>query len=106
MGLLLKAKCHKCDFQKSFNFGAGKMNYKKISNVPAINIKTGDFVLVNYLDKNIKSDFNFYNQVDMFKAVSESKHFSWQEFKIQRSNNLCPKCKKFEMEFILEGYFD
>jgi len=60
MESIVNANCTHCGFEKEFYFGAGMMNFETTCNVPAIDKKTGEFVIKNILEREKQqADFLF-----------------------------------------------
>jgi hypothetical protein len=107
MGIILSAFCEKCGFEKEVWFGAGMDNFMTVCNVPALNKKSGRFVIKNILKKgNSSRDFNFYNESGMFQGTIENDDLQWDDVILKESGNLCPNCKLFSMKFFQNGCFD
>jgi hypothetical protein len=105
MGHILKAKCTNCDFEQKVYFGASRANFRTHSNVPAIKISTGEFVMENYLTEKDNADLIFYNSEEL-NSLREGKTYSWNDIRLYEKGNKCPKCQKYTLEFIRIGLFD
>jgi hypothetical protein len=107
MGYGLKAICQECGFEKKVSFGGGMSNHTTVCIVPAINKTTGELEGENILDANIdKENFDFYIDSKMYDGKVMDWDFEWGDLFLKRDKNLCPKCKKFSLDFILNSLFD
>lgn len=108
MGTVINAHCSKCSFEKKFSFGAGMRDYTTRSYVPAIDQVTGEFVVLNYFEKDSYNDrFVFYNDPKMFTPDEfNTEILTWGDVFLSSTHNYCPKCHQYDMDFIDYGYFD
>ncbi len=107
MGTMIQAKCEKCGFQKEFLFGAGMNDFMSKCDVPAINTKTGKFVVKNIFDTDsTKVLFRFYNDPKMNLNTVGNDDIQWGEIFIGRTENFCPSYKSFSLNFEEVGFFD
>lgn len=108
MGYLLHAIC-KCGFEKQFDFGGFRANFDTVSMVPAIEKLTNTFVNINFLEEKDTKKFNFYT-VQTHKGYELSsgnkKSFKWNDLELNATNNYCPKCKNYSLDFNLEMLID
>ena len=65
MGNIISAKCKICDFKKTFNYGGNKLNFQVNCPVPAINIKTGQFENINYINEKNNFTYKFYSNKEL-----------------------------------------
>lgn len=108
---MLKAKCNKCGFEKEFYYGGGMRDFMTVCNVPAIDNKTGKFVIKNFFKKDKLKDIVFYNEHTMYhgrinKNNNINNSHEWGEILLKKSNNLCPTCRLYSMDFEFCGCFD
>jgi len=107
MGTILNAYCEECGFENEVWYGAGMADYGTVCNVPAIDNKSGKFVIRNILaEDKLKDDLSFYNDPVMFNGKIKNEELQWGEIYLKADKNLCPKCKSFTMQFIQTGNFD
>ena len=100
MGQVIKARCGLCQFETSFFYGAGKMNHGTTCNVPAINLATRQFEQVNFIDPNLDRDLYFFYHDPILKGNNlDYNTFDWRNMKLNRVNNFCPNCHKFNFDF-------
>lgn len=104
--MLLKAKCELCGFCATANFGGGMIDFMKVCHVPAIDKRTGSFVVKNLFDKKNSKHHSFYNEAPMNSGILKSSKLQWMHVQLKATNNYCPECKAFAMSFIQAGYFD
>lgn len=103
---LLTAYCKNCHFKKlELRFGDTYVN-KEVDNyfsMPALNTKTNTINSLNRYDaKNliINSPIKFYDEKDMYKGdISTSELYESHNFKLKKTENYCPNCKQFTLEF-------
>ena len=106
MGALLTAKCELCGFSANAVLGGGMMNFTKVCHVPAIDKRTGSFVIKNLFDKKNNKHYTFYNEAAMYSGIIDSTDLRWLDVQLKSTNNYCPQCKAFSMRFIRVGCFD
>jgi hypothetical protein len=107
MGYTIEAICESCNFTASVIFGGGMKNHLTHCYVPAIDKETGQLVSEDYFEKDtFNGRFIFYNEPEMYQSRLGQKHFGWKDIKIMRTNNLCPNCKQFTMNFGYGILFD
>lgn len=107
MGILLNANCRKCGFQQPVPLGAGRLTYETECAFPALNKETGELISVNYLQKDLlPAHIHLYDQEDMHDGVTNRKTHNWQKASLNETNNLCPQCGAFQMDFFMELLFD
>lgn len=100
MGLIITAVCTACQHEERFFFGAGKMNHNTTCNVPAMNLTTRQFEVVNFIDPNLDRDlYAFYHDSILKSTSSNDTTFNWRNLKLNRVNNFCPNCHKFNFDF-------
>lgn len=105
MGTLLKAKCG-CGFKNErIYFGAG-MEDEGICNVPALRNGSSTIEMKNIRKKEGYLDYIFYTEKICIESDGIDKFYNAWEFKLRKRNNLCPKCKNYEMDFIYIGEYD
>ena len=107
MGSILVAVCKKCGFEKEIFFGGGMLDFDNVCIIPAVNKKTGKFIIKNYLNKSTYSDnIIFYNQPEMYSGVIDEGAHQWCDVYLKRKDNYCPECKGFTLDFEFAGCFD
>lgn len=107
MGVFIKAKCQDCNWEREFLFGAGMNDFMHSCDVPAINKKTGKFVVKDILDGSVDSNkYVFYNDPKMNVNPIGKDFIQWGEVFLQRTENYCPSCKSFGLSFEDFGSFD
>jgi hypothetical protein len=75
--------------------------------VPALNKKAGRLIVKNYYEIDKQSiDINFYCEPEMYEGDLGDDSHQWNDIHLSPSNNLCPKCKLFSMDFESMGQFD
>jgi hypothetical protein len=115
MGYMLIASCKKCGFEEKCALGSGPSNYKTYCAAPAIDILTGKFVVENCKNKEqLKEKVIFYSEQELFKGkmVTDPNEPDWMNdtFEsgsavVKKTENKCPKCNNFTMEFEGGGIF-
>lgn len=107
MGQILNAKCNKCGYHKEIFFGAGMMDFQTVCKVPALNTKTGRLVVKNFYKIDKQSiDITFYCEPEMYQGELGDEGHEWGDIFLSSTNNLCPKCNAFTMDFEDYGHFD
>lgn len=107
MGTILNAICLNCNFQTVFHYGSGMLAFEKECNVPALNLKTGKFVIENYFNKTaLKHKVIFYTEREMYQGKKEKSGHQWGNVMINEHKNKCPLCKQFTLDFEFRGLFD
>jgi hypothetical protein len=100
MGVTLIATCDQCGFMKAILFGCGMDDGDSVCRVPAINIKTGKFIVKNIRDpKVLKLPYRFYNDKRMFQGEITDDDFESNGITLKYYENLCPNCKTFTLNF-------
>lgn len=117
MGTLLRAICNKCGFERErIFFGGTRNNFTTVCAVPAIDLNTNKFVVENYKNKEqLKGSILFYTEHELYKGeiVTDPDSPDWindtVEFGsavLKTTENKCPECNNFSMEFEQNGKFD
>ncbi len=110
MGKIITAICKaSCGFKKeNIYYGAGMLTFQTECNVPAMNMKTGDFLEENYFDKdNLPEHIVFYDSPEMYKGdLDRYRNIQWCDVYLKPEQNLCPNCRKFSLLFWITGFFD
>lgn len=107
MGTIVRASCCKCGFEKEVFFGGGMSDFTTKCRVPAIETKTGKFVVKNYFKKvQLEGDFVFYDEPRMYEGNIEDGAEKWGEVSLKFKNNLCPYCRTFTLNFESIGLYD
>jgi hypothetical protein len=106
MGNVIKAKCTTCDFEKKFSFGGNMIDFKTNNPVPALHKESGKFKNVNYFKTKEQENYLYYFE-DVLKGENKGGYtFQNYDFLINENDNYCPKCKKFNLDFILVAFTD
>jgi len=107
MGTMLNASCKECGYEKEFNYGGGMMDFMEVCTVPAMDINTNELIEINILDNN---SFNQtivpYINSGMYKGSIKKDFYEWGEIRLKKCNNLCPKCKKYSLDFNFLACYD
>ncbi len=106
MGTLLKAVCSNCDFSEEFLFGGGMQDFDRVCNLPAIEKRTGKFVVENYFRNKTNADLKFYNQSGMYAGEPGADYHQWMDVYLKSDHNICPLCNEFAMRFEMIGFYD
>ena len=107
MGTLLKTHCNFCNYENNrINFGAS-MEEAEAGEcyVPALKNNSSTIEKINIRNKNNHNNYTFYTDPLFYLNNSEGVYNAWV-FKLMKKYNLCPVCKKYEMEFIYHGEYD
>lgn len=116
MGYMLIASC-KCGFEGEFCFGAGRSNFETYCSVPGIDLNTNKFITDNWKNKDqLKGKILFYTEPELYNGEivtdqgsplwgsdSIETHFGKVVLKI--SENKCPECNNYTMDFEHNGRF-
>lgn len=105
MGNTILAKCRICDFEKKFNYGGSRSNYKTSCPVPAINTQTGHFENVNYISEKNNSIYKFYSDKELKGDNGDNYTLNNFDLKLNEINNYCPKCKSNSLDFRITHFF-
>ena len=107
MGTILNAYCENCGFEEKVWFGAGMLTHKTECNVPAIDNENGELVQKNIFERDkLKNNFTFYNEEKMFNGVIQNNNIHWGDIFLKETENICPRCTLFSMNFVKIGFFD
>ena len=121
MGHTAKPICHNCGYTTDdVGFGAGRANHLKLCAMPAVNFDTNEIVTLDYFEKiktvryllffkktvREKGNYVFYCESGMSVRNKDTRNHNWKDLEIPQTGNFCPKCKKYELEFILQNLFD
>jgi len=107
MGEILRATCRACGFTEEVIFGSGMSDHLAHCSVPAIDRLTGQLCSENYYKKELfDGQYLFYNELEMFRRREKGREIQWRDIKLSRTDNLCPRCKQFTMDFKPVIYFD
>jgi hypothetical protein len=105
MGQIIKATCSICKYKNQFSFGGGRFGHGA-NLLPALNLKTGQFEHINYVTHKHDANYVFYSDSLLKCFTQEQTTLQSHNFKINRSNNYCPSCKDFTLDFTRVGFFD
>jgi len=106
MGSILKANCQNCYFSSTFLYGSGVQDFNTNCQVPAINRETGTFEVINTVGYYNTGKYTFYTDPILHKDNGDQPDLQWKEHELWQSNNYCPQCHKFTLEFITTGFLD
>lgn len=105
MGTILKAEC-KCGFARDkIHFGAGMEDFGQCY-VPALKNGSSTIEMKNIRNKKNLLDYVFYTENTLHEATANCKSYQAWEFFLNMENNLCPKCKTYNMRFLHLGIYD
>lgn len=105
MGTILKVNCN-CGYKnEKIYFGAG-MEDEGICNVPALENGSSKIEMKNIRKKERFPNYIFYTENILNESDGKDDYYNAWEFKLKKKNNLCPRCKNYEMEFIYVGEYD
>lgn len=106
MGTIIKAVCS-CGYKtKALFYGAGMMDFQKVSSVPALKNGSSEIEMINHKRKENFLEYSFYTD-DFLSGKPNSSHtIDHFDLKLHADNNLCPKCKNYSLKFISCGCFD
>lgn len=105
MGTILKAECP-CGFtDEKIYFGAGMEDIGHCY-VPALKNGSSIIEMKNIRKKTNLLDYVFYTENTLHEATANCKSYQAWEFFLNMENNLCPKCKTFNMRFLHLGIYD
>lgn len=99
MGMIYTAKCNHCDFKKEFLLGSLMLMHFENDGYecdPALDLRTNEFVSINYLEFRNNPNFKFYNHPDLYSGPpldQDAERFSFNEHE-----NYCPACKTKNLE--------
>lgn len=102
MGYVYSAECSQCGFSSKFRFGSGMSNVKTMLSAPAIELETGKFVVLNFLEFKDNESYVFYSDPSMQSnedREAKKQTINWHSFVLNRKNNYCPRCKNFSLNF-------
>ena len=123
MGSIIQANCE-CGFKSRLIYaGGGMMNFKETLTAPALCTNCYTFTVRNYFKKynycsKCRSKITFYDDKSLWKDKDASQDefdsiFYWNidifndtAFILPNTIYLCPKCKKFKMNFYPCGDWD
>jgi len=107
MGVLIKAKCEYCGFEREFQFGVGMMDFMTKCIVPAVDNRTGEFVIGDiYSGLPTESHVTFYNDPRMYWNPLTDDYIQWNDVYLSRTENFCPACHFYKLNFEEVGCFD
>lgn len=113
MGYMLIASCKKCGFEGKFCFGAGRSNFQTYCSVPGIDLNTNKFVTENWKEREqLKDKILFYTEPELYHGeIVEDPPLLCNDFieagnaKLKITENKCPECNNYTMEFEHNGRF-
>lgn len=129
MGYKIVPECKTCGYRtKAISVGAGKFNHLIYCGCPALNIETNEIEQINlfdYVQKVVikkrflylffrmviieKIDMKYvpYYDTKMFSSKNDNGSYQWMDKFYKKSDNLCPKCKSYNLDFKHTGiWFD
>jgi len=105
MGYIAIGSC-RCGFKTgNLNLGGGRRNFKSFNGVPALD-KHGVFTVANYFEIENRDSFIFYNDPLLQLKNPPVRTYLWDDVYLQQTQNYCPKCKNFTLQFELIGNWD
>ncbi|WP_396178508.1 hypothetical protein [Flavobacterium sp.] len=106
MGNIIASQCKHCNYENSFKYGGSRMGHLTNRPIPAINMESGKFESVNYIEHEKNPKYVFYTSAKL-KGDNENNdtinNFSLQ---LNTVNNFCPKCNSFSLSFRVTHYCD
>lgn len=106
MGTILKASCP-CGYKtRELYYGAGRVNYRQVCNVPALRNGSSKVEMINIKKKMLYPDYVLYSENILSGHPNTSRTIDFFPIKICAEGNLCPACKDNTLSFIEMGCFD
>lgn len=99
MGFFLISQCKTCNFKKEVVYGGGRFNYQTNNPVPAINLRTEKLESVNYITEEENPNYLFYTDKILKGDNGENNTYQNFELILNQSNNYCPNCKAYTLDF-------
>nr|WP_315149524.1 hypothetical protein [uncultured Flavobacterium sp.] len=126
MGFTILPICTNCGYKtKSIAIGGGRFNHLTICFGPVLNTESNEIEQINLYDYAkkviVKNDFITYESIEieitnenyvpyyessMFINDSEIRSYNWNNKNYKQSKNFCPKCKTYNLDFLLGVLFD
>lgn len=106
MGNIIGAKCRVCNFENTFKYGGNRFDYQTNCPVPAINIETGEFENVNYINNKSNPKYKFYSDKELKGDNEGNNTFGNFNLELNSVNNFCPKCKNYAFVFRIKLFTD
>jgi len=106
MGNIIKGKCTDCGFETKFQYGGTKSNFRTVCMMPAIDLRTQEFVNVNYYDLKESTDYTFYCDEKLKGNPMDAGTINNFDLKLNTKNNYCPKCSSFDLHFGVVMFID
>ena len=82
------------------------LNFTRVCHVPAIDSRTGKFVVKNFIRNKTNVNLKFYNQAGMYAGELGDDYHQWGDVHLKCSDNICPECGAFTMSFEMLGCYD
>lgn len=126
MGFTIIPKCNNCRYTTdSIAVGGGRFNHLTRCSAPVLNTESNEIEQINLYDYAktviVKNDFCTYEskvieitnekyvpyyESSMFINDSEIGSHKWNDKYYKKSKNFCPKCKTYNLDFIMGVLFD
>ncbi|WP_026713371.1 hypothetical protein [Flavobacterium daejeonense] len=128
MGFTIIPKCNNCGYKTdSIAVGGGRFSYLTHCGAPALNIESNEIEEINLYDYTkteiVKKRFLYffyksvtivtknekyipYYKSSMFKNDVGIGSYNWGSDYYKKSKNFCPKCKTFDLDFLMGVLFD
>ena len=126
MGYTIIPKCNNCGYKiGSIAVGGGRFSHLTQCGAPVLNTDTNEIEQINlyYYAKTVFVKNNFityeskvieitnekyvpYYESSMFINDSEIGSYNWNDKHYKRSKNFCPKCKTYNLDFLMGVMFD
>jgi len=128
MGFTIIPKCNNCGYKiDSIAVGGGRFSHLTQCGAPVLNTETNEIEQINLYDyiktvvvkerflfffyKSVKIEtknekYTPYYEPSMFINDSEIGSYNWNDKHYKRSKNFCPKCKTFNLDFLMGVLFD
>lgn len=126
MGFTIIPKCNNCGYTTdSIAVGGGRFDHLTRCGAPILNTESNEIEQINLYDYAktviVKNDFFSYKSVtieinnekyvpyyesNMFINDSEIGSYNWNDKYYKRSKNFCPKCKTYNLDFLMGVLYD
>lgn len=107
MGMILNATCAQCGFKQEVYFGCSIDETLDDVMVPALDLEGCELLVRWYSEKETTSGLlTFYNDPALYKGEVSDFSISWGEIILNPTNNFCPECNRFAMEFKVVLLYD
>lgn len=121
MGHTATPICRNCGYTtKDVSFGSSRAKHLIDNWMPAVDFDTNEIVTLNYNEKikavrylfffkktvREKGNYVFYCEPGMSVRNKDTRNHNGKDLNVAEKGNYCPKCEKFELEFIWQTLFD